>query len=159
MIDAPVERHVAAHPGTLVGHRRSGEGISVDLAATIAGWPVDSASVAVIGGDGVLDASDDGRAHHWASVTKILTAMTVLDGVAEGVVALDDPVGPPGSTLRHLLCHASGLALDSDKLHARPGPAASTRTAASISPLRTWKAARGSRSRPSSGTGWSTCWR
>ena len=39
----------------------------------------------------------------------------------EGVVSLDDPVGPPGSTLRHLLCHASGLSLDSDQVLARPG--------------------------------------
>ena len=47
--------------------------------------------------------------------------MTVLDGTFEGVVGLDDAVGPPGSTLRHLLSHASGLAIDSDRILARPG--------------------------------------
>ena len=93
----------------------------MDLAARLAAWPVGSASVAVIGRDGVLDVVDDGAAHPWASVTKILTTMTVLDAALEGVVSLDDAVGPPGSTLRHVLSHASGLALDSDQVLARPG--------------------------------------
>lgn len=86
----------------------------MDLAAAIADWPVGSASVAVVGPDGVLDVHDDGQRHRWASVTKIVSALTVLDGCAEGVVSLDDEVGPPGATLRHLLCHAAGLSMDSD---------------------------------------------
>ncbi|MGX6606635.1 serine hydrolase domain-containing protein [Micromonosporaceae bacterium Da 78-11] len=45
----------------------------------------------------------------WASVTKLITALTVLTAVDRGEVALDEPAGPPGSTLRHLLAHASGL--------------------------------------------------
>jgi CubicO group peptidase (beta-lactamase class C family) len=56
----------------------------------------------------------------WASVTKILTAMAVWVGVEEGTVAWDDPVGPPGSTLAHLLAHASGLSVDDDAVLARP---------------------------------------
>jgi CubicO group peptidase (beta-lactamase class C family) len=48
----------------------------------------------------------------WASVTKLVTAWTTLVGVDRGVVALDDLAGPPGSTVRHLLAHASGLAFD-----------------------------------------------
>ena len=32
--------------------------------------------------------------------------------VDRGLVGLDDPAGPPGSTVRHLLAHASGLAFD-----------------------------------------------
>ena len=93
----------------------------MDLPARLAAWPVGSATVAVIGRSGVLDVVDDGKAHPWASVTKVLTAIAVLDATMEGVVSLDDPVGPPGSTLRHLLCHASGLSLDSDHVLARPG--------------------------------------
>ena len=54
-------------------------------------------------------------------MTKVLTATAVLDGTFEGVIGLDDEVGPPGSTLRHLLSHASGLAIDSDQILARPG--------------------------------------
>ena len=45
----------------------------------------------------------------WASVTKLLTGLAVLVAVEEGTVDLDEPAGPPGSTLRHLLAHASGL--------------------------------------------------
>ena len=93
----------------------------MDLRAEIADWPVGSASVAVIGPDGVLDLVDDGRAHPWASVTKVITTLTVLDATFEGVIGLDDQVGPPGSTLRHLLSHASGLAIDSDKILGPPG--------------------------------------
>jgi CubicO group peptidase (beta-lactamase class C family) len=39
----------------------------------------------------------------------------------EGAVGLTDPAGPPGSTLEHLLCHASGVAFDDDTVLAEPG--------------------------------------
>ena len=45
----------------------------------------------------------------WASVTKLLTGLAALVAAEEGTVDLDEPAGPPGSTLRHLLAHASGL--------------------------------------------------
>ena len=45
----------------------------------------------------------------WASVTKLLTGVALLVAFEEGIVDLDEPAGPPGSTLRHLLAHASGL--------------------------------------------------
>ena len=48
----------------------------------------------------------------WASITKLLTGLAVLVAVEEGTVDLDQPAGPPGSTLRHLLSHASGLPPD-----------------------------------------------
>ncbi|MGZ4334371.1 MAG: serine hydrolase domain-containing protein [Gaiellaceae bacterium] len=48
----------------------------------------------------------------WASVSKLLTGMAVLVAVEEGTVDLDEPAGPEGSTLRHLLAHASGLPAD-----------------------------------------------
>ncbi len=44
-----------------------------------------------------------------ASVTKLLTALAALVALEEGSIALDNPAGPPGSTVRHLLAHASGL--------------------------------------------------
>jgi CubicO group peptidase (beta-lactamase class C family) len=93
----------------------------MDLRAEISDWPVGSASVAVIGQGGVLDLVDSGESYPWASVTKVLTSLAVLDGTFEGVIDLDDPAGPPDSTLRHLLSHASGLALDSDRVLSRPG--------------------------------------
>jgi CubicO group peptidase (beta-lactamase class C family) len=48
----------------------------------------------------------------WASVTKLLTGLAALVAVEEGTADLDEPAGPPGSTLRHLLAHASGLPPD-----------------------------------------------
>ena len=48
----------------------------------------------------------------WASVTKLLTGVALLVALEEGTVELDEPAGPPGSTLRHLLAHASGLPPD-----------------------------------------------
>jgi CubicO group peptidase (beta-lactamase class C family) len=44
-----------------------------------------------------------------ASVTKLLTATAVLVAAQEAILELDEPAGPPGSTVRLLLCHASGL--------------------------------------------------
>ena len=57
----------------------------------------------------------------WASVTKLLTGLAVLVAVEEGVVDLEAPAGPPGSTLRHLLAHASGLPFDEGPVLAPPG--------------------------------------
>ena len=48
----------------------------------------------------------------WASVTKLLTGVAVLVAVEEGTVDLDEGAGPEGSTMRHLLAHASGLPPD-----------------------------------------------
>ncbi len=56
-----------------------------------------------------------------ASVTKLLSAVAVLVAVEEEVVALDEPAGPPGSTVRLLLCHASGLPFDGTAPIAEPG--------------------------------------
>ena len=89
----------------------------------IAGWPVGSAAAAVVGRDGtVLQTHGDvTAAYPLASVTKPLVALAVLVAVEEGALSLDDPAGPAGSTVRHLLAHASGLAPDSDQVVAKPG--------------------------------------
>ena len=63
----------------------------------------------------------DTRHFEWASVTKVATALVVLVAVEEGTVDLDEPAGPPGSTVRHLLAHASGLSPDPGPPVARPG--------------------------------------
>jgi len=54
-------------------------------------------------------------------VTKLVTAVAALVAAEEGVVDLDQPAGPPGSTVRHLLAHASGLPFDSGPPIAKPG--------------------------------------
>jgi CubicO group peptidase (beta-lactamase class C family) len=58
---------------------------------------------------------------HWASVTKPATALATLVAAEEGVVDLDEPAGPPGATVRHLLAHASGLPFHGDTPIAEPG--------------------------------------
>jgi CubicO group peptidase (beta-lactamase class C family) len=63
------------------------------------------------------------RVFPWASVTKVVTALATWIAVEEGVIGWDQPAGPPGSTLRHLLAHASGLAPDGDQVLAPPGRA------------------------------------
>jgi CubicO group peptidase (beta-lactamase class C family) len=51
----------------------------------------------------------------------LITAYAALIAVEEGVAQLDDPAGPPGATIRHLLAHASGLAFADRTVVARPG--------------------------------------
>jgi CubicO group peptidase (beta-lactamase class C family) len=85
-------------------------------------WPVANAAAAVIGPAGVLATRGDAeRVFELASVTKPLVARAAQVAIEEGVVDLDTPAGPPGSTVRHLLAHASGLAMHSDRVLAPPG--------------------------------------
>ena len=92
-----------------------------DPLGQVADWPVDTAAVAVVRADQVLASHGSESPLPWASVTKLITALTVLDAVERDLVALDEPAGPPGSTVAHLLAHASGLAPDEDRVLARPG--------------------------------------
>src|SRR2546423_3877874 len=57
----------------------------------------------------------------WASVTKLVTALAALVAAEEGVIDLDEPAGPEGSTVRHLLAHASGLPFEPGAPAGRPG--------------------------------------
>lgn len=86
-------------------------------------WGAGRVAVAVLTPEGLVDRF--GEVDHrfaWASVTKPVTALAVLVAVEEGIVGLDDPAGPPGATLRHLLAHASGLsARDPDRVLTAPG--------------------------------------
>lgn len=85
-------------------------------------WPAKTVAVGVVGRYGVLAAHGPReRVFARASVTKLATALAALVAVEEGIVDLDEPAGPPGSTLRHLLAHASGLPPDRGPAIARPG--------------------------------------
>jgi CubicO group peptidase (beta-lactamase class C family) len=89
---------------------------------TLDDWPVATAAAAVVGPSGVLAAhGDTGRVFGLASVTKLLVARAAQVAVEEGAVDLDTAAGPPGSTVRHLLAHASGLAMHSNHALAKPG--------------------------------------
>jgi CubicO group peptidase (beta-lactamase class C family) len=86
------------------------------------GWPSEHAAAGVIYPDGAVATHGDvDLPLRWASVTKLATAVAALVAVEEGIVDLEDPAGPPGSTLRHLLSHASGLPFDGTVPVAVPG--------------------------------------
>jgi CubicO group peptidase (beta-lactamase class C family) len=85
-------------------------------------WPVAAAAAAVVAPSGVLAShGDTGRQFALASVTKLLVARAAQIAIEEGAVELDTAAGPPGSTVRHLLAHASGLAMESADTLAWPG--------------------------------------
>jgi CubicO group peptidase (beta-lactamase class C family) len=85
-------------------------------------WPAEFAAAGVIDPSGDLHVRGDvGRAVRLASVSKPVAALAVLVAAEEGVVDLDEPAGPPGSTVRHLLSHTSGLPFDGREPIARPG--------------------------------------
>lgn len=87
-------------------------GLASALLAT-AGWGAPSVGVAVVAPDATLaTVGDPRRPYRLASVTKLLASYACLVAVEEGTLDLDEPAGPPGSTVRHLLAHASGLGLD-----------------------------------------------
>jgi Beta-lactamase class C and other penicillin binding proteins len=89
--------------------------------AAVDQWPVANAAVVVArAGEVLAQRGPVDRPFPLASVTKLLTAMAVLVAVEEGTVALDDEAGPAGSTVAHLLAHASGLGMDGARL-AAPG--------------------------------------
>lgn len=89
---------------------------------SISDWPVPAAAAAVVGSAGVIaEYGDLSAPFRLASVTKPLAARAAQVAIEEGVVELDTPAGPPGSTVRHLLAHASGLSMHSAEVMAEPG--------------------------------------
>ena len=73
-------------------------------------WPAPHTAAGVTAANGVVAVYGDvEHEFRWASVTKLATAIAVLVAAEEGIVDLDEPAGPPGSSIRHLLAHASGL--------------------------------------------------
>jgi CubicO group peptidase (beta-lactamase class C family) len=86
-------------------------------------WPVPHVGAAVVAADGTVlgRAGETERSFQLASVTKPLAAWAVLIAVEEGTVALDDPVGQPGCTLRHLLAHAGGYQFEGPEPITTPG--------------------------------------
>jgi CubicO group peptidase (beta-lactamase class C family) len=82
----------------------------VDALRLVDSWPARTVAVGVVDADAVRAAAGARETHlRWASVTKLLTGYALLVALEEGTVDLDEPAGPPGATLRHLLAHASGL--------------------------------------------------
>ncbi|NNE95253.1 MAG: beta-lactamase family protein [Acidimicrobiales bacterium] len=56
-----------------------------------------------------------------ASVTKPLFSYALLVASEEGTLGLDDALGPPGSTVAHVMAHASGLGPETGDPSTAPG--------------------------------------
>jgi len=88
-------------------------------------WPGTHAAAVVVRDDGgprvTRNAGPMDQRFSHASVTKLASSLAVLVEIEAGSCRLDDPCGPPGATLAHLLSHASGLPLDGDEPVAPPG--------------------------------------
>lgn len=85
-------------------------------------WEAPFAAAGVTTHDAVIAARGDAtHAVRLASVSKPVTALAVLVAVEEGVLDLDEPAGPPGASVRHLLAHASGLPFEGATAIAPPG--------------------------------------
>lgn len=82
--------------------------------------PFAAAGVVRLGG-AVETHGDAHRVVPLASVTKPVSALALMVAAEEGVVDLDEPAGPPGSSVRHLLAHASGLPFEGETPIAPPG--------------------------------------
>ncbi|MEM7272081.1 MAG: serine hydrolase domain-containing protein [Actinomycetota bacterium] len=89
----------------------------------VATWPVTTVAAGWRGpDDGPTSIGPVDQVFPLASVTKPLVAFAVLVAVEEGSLALDQPAGPPGSTVANLLSHSAGLGPDAPPAGAEPGP-------------------------------------
>lgn len=93
---------------------------AMELNLTGSGWD-DVRVSAALTGQVHAQQGDQGRVYELMSVTKLLSAYAFLMAVEEGVFELDAPSGPEGSTVRHLLAHASGVGMDSREAQKQPG--------------------------------------
>jgi CubicO group peptidase (beta-lactamase class C family) len=94
----------------------------VEALRQIDDWPATTKAAFVLrkgDPDGLRGPRD--HVFRWASVTKLVTALAALVAAEKGVIDLDEPAGPEGSTVRHLLAHASGLPFEPGGPAAAPG--------------------------------------
>lgn len=93
-----------------------------DLTSLVEDWPVDVVAAAVTDGAEIMGGAGD---LDWetriASISKLFVGLVALIALEEGSISLDQPAGPPGATVEHLLAHASGLGFDSERMLAAPG--------------------------------------
>jgi CubicO group peptidase (beta-lactamase class C family) len=93
----------------------------VDALRQIDGWHAPTSVAGVVRDGEVIETHGDDATLRWASVTKLVTALAALLAAEEGVIDLDEPAGPEGSTVRHLLAHTSGLPFERGVPIGRPG--------------------------------------
>jgi len=94
----------------------------VDALRQVDGWRAENVAAGVARHAEVIDTRGErDRVFRWASVTKLVTALAALVAAEEGTIDLDEPAGPGGSTVRHLLAHASGLPFEAGGPTSAPG--------------------------------------
>lgn len=94
----------------------------MDALHQVDAWDVAFAAAGVTAAAGTVATHGDlTRSLRLASVSKPIAALASLVAAEEGVLDLDGPAGPPGSTVRHLLAHASGLPFEGETPIAPPG--------------------------------------
>jgi CubicO group peptidase (beta-lactamase class C family) len=99
-----------------------GGAVAAVLEHETAGWDVGFAAAGVTHAAGeVAVHGQRERTVRLASVSKPITALAILVAAEEGVLDLDEAAGPEGSTVRHLLAHASGLPFEGEVPMAPPG--------------------------------------
>jgi CubicO group peptidase (beta-lactamase class C family) len=93
-----------------------------EVLASVDEWEPDTIAVGVrTGVDVAATHGPTDRVFELASVTKPLTAYSTLVAIRDGLVHLDEPIGPvEGATVRHLLAHAGGLPMDPKGILGRP---------------------------------------
>ena len=88
----------------------------MDPSLLAVGWPGEPAVVVSAWREGnwrtLATHGDLDAPRPWASVSKLATALAASVEVHEGAAGLDDPLGPPGATLAHVLSHSSGLGFE-----------------------------------------------
>jgi len=94
--------------------------VSDRIRAVLAEWS-DQAAVTVHGPAGTWTFGAVHDPAPLASVTKVIVAAACWVALEEGSLHLGDPAGPAGSTVEHLLAHASGLPFEGDQPRAAPG--------------------------------------
>lgn len=93
-----------------------------ELGELVGEWPAERVAVGVTGPEATLGlAGDPDWVTRIASVAKLFVGLAALVALEEQAIELDEPAGPEGSTVRHLLAHASGLAFDEHRSIAPPG--------------------------------------
>lgn len=84
-------------------------------------WPAKNVSAALVAGAATETLGDEDAEFRLASVTKLFSAYGVLLAIEEGAFELDEELDERGTTPRHLLAHASGMAFDSREWQKRLG--------------------------------------
>lgn len=98
-------------PGGVPGRAWDAGAVDTSPLHELAGFPF-ACAVGITDAQGELLTEGEDRVRPFMSVSKPITALGALVAVARGLLDLDDPAGPEGATVRHLLAHTAGYGFD-----------------------------------------------